>query len=177
MVATQGIWACRRGEDSSLKFKASIRMRKKGDWRDFEHGEHGGWLFGAAGLINSQTAGDLLGFPQHHKHLQFTENGPKYCTYIFIKPNTLHELHALFCLCDSRNPHCSPLVSFVIAYRVEWRLCQLSHVQPFSKSAPTCVLYSKVTSGLLIKYMTCHPHPASGRAHNVSLQRSLSFAL
>lgn len=43
-------------------------------------------------------------------------------------------------------------------------------MQTFSKSGPTCISYSKVTSGFLIKYTTSHPHPASGRAHNVGCQ-------
>ncbi len=58
-AATQCILASRCGEDDVLKFKPSIRMRKKRDLSDFERG----MVVGArrAGLSISITA-DLLGF-------------------------------------------------------------------------------------------------------------------
>ncbi len=67
MAASQCIQASRCGEDDLLKFKPSIRMRKKGDLSDFEHG----MVVGAKwpGMSISKTA-DLLG-------LSRMENGPK----------------------------------------------------------------------------------------------------
>lgn len=38
MAATQYISACRHGHDDLLRFKTGIRMGKKGDASDFEHG-------------------------------------------------------------------------------------------------------------------------------------------
>ncbi len=59
MASTQCFKASRCGKDDLLKFKPSIRMGKKGDLSDFEHG----MVVGArqACLSISKTA-DLLGF-------------------------------------------------------------------------------------------------------------------
>jgi len=59
MAATQCISAYRCGKDDLLKFKPSIRMGKKGDLSDFEHGMVVDTR--RAGLSISKTA-DLLGF-------------------------------------------------------------------------------------------------------------------
>ncbi len=59
MAETQCISASRCGEDDMLKFKPSIRMEKKGDLSDFEHGMFVGTR--RAGLSISKIA-DLLGF-------------------------------------------------------------------------------------------------------------------
>ncbi len=57
MVETPCIEASRCSEDDFLKFKPSIRMCKKGDLSDFEHGIVVGARW--AGLSISKTA-DLL---------------------------------------------------------------------------------------------------------------------
>lgn len=51
--------ACRHDQDDLLNFKQNIRMRRKGDLSDFEHGTAVGAR--RAGLSISESA-DLLGF-------------------------------------------------------------------------------------------------------------------
>lgn len=54
MAATQCVYACTHGQDDLLKFKPSIRMRRKSDLSDLIHG----MLVDArqAGLSVSETA-------------------------------------------------------------------------------------------------------------------------
>ena len=59
MAATKGIKACRCGQEVQLFFRPNVRMGKKCDRSDFDHG----MIVGArqGGLSISETA-DLLGF-------------------------------------------------------------------------------------------------------------------
>lgn len=72
-AATQCIWSCGRGEDTSLKFKASSGGRTR-TWSDFEGGERGRVVSDGSlvcqRFTNCHCATVPLGFSPHHNHLE-----------------------------------------------------------------------------------------------------------